>query len=172
MMETFDAIRSRRKIAEYSPEPIELEKLNQILEAGRRAPSSRNEQRWDFIVVTDREQLRRLALVWRGAAHIADAPVAIGVVAPFSQDHRENASINFDLGQAVTSMMIAAADLGIGSRHASVHDYELAADILQLPDERRLTWLFGLGYPGDRPLKPIVNPLRRPFDEVVHHNVW
>lgn len=171
-METFDAIRSRRKIAEYSPNPIEEVNLSQILEAGRRTPSSRNSQRWDFIVVTDREQLNRLSGVWRGAAHIANAPVAIGVVAPFSDDQRENASINFDLGQAVTSMMIAAADLGIGSRHASVHDYDLAAEVLQLPEGKRLTWLFGLGYPGDRPLEPIANPLRRPFDDVVHHDVW
>lgn len=171
-METFDAIRTRRKINAYAETPIEEEKLNQILEAGRRSPSSRNQQRWDFIVVRDKDRLARLSQVWKGAAHLADAPVAIGVVAPFSEDLRENASINFDLGQAVASMMIAAADLGIGSRHASVHDYDLAAEIMELPEGRRLTWLFGLGYPGDRPLKPIVNPDRRPFDEVVHNETW
>lgn len=171
-METFEAIRTRRKINEYADTPIEEEKLDQILEAGRRAPSSRNSQRWDFIVVRDPDRLSQLAKVWRGAAHIADAPVAIGVVAPFSRDLRENASINFDLGQAVTSMMIAAADLGIGSRHASVEDYDLAARILELPDDKRLTWLFGLGYPGDRPLKPVLRPARRPFEEVVHREVW
>lgn len=171
-METFEAIRSRRKISEYADRPVEEEKLSQILEAGRRAPSSRNSQRWDFVVVRDRDRLGELSKVWRGAAHIADAPIAIGVVAPISDDLRENGSINFDLGQAVTSMMIAAADLGIGSRHASVEDYDLAARILELPDDRRLTWLFGLGYPGDRPLKPVVKPARRPFDEVVHQEVW
>ncbi len=171
-METFDAIRSRRKINEYANRPIEEEALEQILEAGRRAPSSRNSQRWDFVVVQDKERLRELSGVWRGAAHIADAPVAIGVVAPYSDDLRENGSINFDLGQAVTSMMIAAADLGIGSRHASVHDYDLAAKVLGLPSDRRLTWLFGLGYPGDRPLKPVLSPARRPLDEVVHKETW
>lgn len=171
-METFDAIRTRRKINEYADTPIEEEKLHQILEAGRRAPSSRNSQRWDFIVVRDRDRLKRLSRVWRGAAHIADAPLAIAIVAPFSEDLRENGSINFDLGQAVTSMMIAAADLGIGSRHASVLEYDLGAEILELPEGQRLTWLFGLGYPGDRPMKPVVNPNRRPFNEVVHHEVW
>ncbi len=171
-METFDAIRTRRKINQYSDQPIEDEKLDQILEAGRRSPSSRNSQRWSFVVVRDRDRLRRLAAVWRGAAHIADAPVAIAVVAPHSDDLRENGSINFDLGQAVSSMMIAAADLGIGSRHASVEDYDLGAEILELPEGQRLTWLFGLGYPGDRPLKPLVNPDRRPFDDVVHHELW
>jgi len=171
-METFDAIRTRRKITEYSDRPIEAEKLHQVLDAGRRSPSSRNSQRWAFIVVRDRDRLQRLAEVWRGAAHIAAAPVAIAIVAPYSEDLRVNGSINFDLGQAVSSMMIAAADLGIGSRHASVHDYDLGAEILELPDGQRLTWLFGLGYPGDRPMKPIVDPDRRPLDEVVHAEVW
>ena len=168
-METFDAIRARRKINAYAPTPIEDEKLDQILEAGRRTPSSRNSQRWTFIVVRDEERLATLSRCWRGAAHIADAPVAIAVVAPFSEDLRENASINFDLGQAVSSMMIAAADLGIGTRHASVHDYDLGAAALELPEGQRLTWLFGLGYPGDRPLEPVVNPARRPFEDVVRY---
>jgi nitroreductase len=171
-METFDAIRARRKINAYAQTPIEDEKLNQILEAGRRAPSSGNSQRWSFIVVRDKDRLETLSRCWRGAAHIADAPVAIAVVAPFSEDLRENASINFDLGQAVTSMMIAAADLGIGARHASVHDYDLAAATLELPEDQRLTWMFGLGYPGDRPLKPVVNPARRPFQDVVRYETW
>lgn len=171
-METFDAIRARRKINAYARTSIENEKLDQILEAGRRAPSSRNSQRWTFIVVRDKDRLATLSRCWKGAAHIADAPVAIAVVAPFSDDPRENASINFDLGQAVTSMMIAAADLGIGSRHASVHDYDLAAEALELPEGQRLTWMFGLGYPADRPLKPVVNPTRRPFDDVIRYETW
>lgn len=171
-METWDAIRARRKINEYASRPIEEEKLNRILDAGRRAPSSRNQQRWDFILVRDRGQLQRLSEVWRGATHIADAPAAIAIVAPHSEDLRENATINFDLGQAVMAMMIAAADLGIGTRHAAVHDYDLAAQILGLPPTHRLTWMFGLGYPGDGPLKPVVSPDRRPFDDVVHHERW
>ena len=171
-METWDAIRTRRKINEYEQRPIEEEKLKQILEAGRRAPSSRNEQRWDFILVRDPEQLARLSQVWRGAAHIANAPAAIAIVAPESEDPRENASINFDLGQAVMSMMIAAADLGIGTRHAAVEDYDLASQILDLPSSLRLSWMFGLGYPGDRPMRLVQSPDRRPFDDVVHLERW
>lgn len=171
-METWDAIRSRRKITEYSDQPISEDDLTRILEAGRRSPSSRNEQRWHFLVVRDPQRLEELSHVWRGAAHIAEAPVAIGVVAPVGDDPRTNASINFDLGQAVMSMMIAAADLGIGTRHASVEDYELAARILGLPPDMRLTWLFGIGFPADRPLRPISRPDRRPFDEIVHRETW
>lgn len=171
-MDTWDAIRARRKLTSYAEQPVEEEKLEQILEAGRRSPSSRNLQRWDFVLVRDRQQLERLSNVWAGAAHIADAAAAVGIVAPHNDDPQADASINFDLGQAVMSMMIMAADLGIGSRHGSVQDYDLGAEILQLPDEQRLTWLMGLGYPGDRPIKPIEKPDRRPYDEVVHLDRW
>jgi nitroreductase len=171
-METWDAIRARRKVGTYDARPITDSDLERILEAGRRSPSSRNEQRWAFVVVRDRSRLERLAHVWRGAAHIADAAAAIAVVAPHDDDPRINASINFDLGQAVSTMMIAATDLGVGTRHASVHDWQLGAEILDLPDDQRLTWLVGLGYPADRPLEPLVRPDRRPFDEVVHWDHW
>jgi nitroreductase len=70
-METWDAIRARRDVRSFSERPIENADLDRILEAGRRAPSSRNWQPWDFIVVTDRERLRRLAQVWRSAGHVA-----------------------------------------------------------------------------------------------------
>jgi nitroreductase len=171
-METWDAIRARRATREYDPRPLADDDLERILESGRRAPSSRNDQRWDFILIRDREQLERISHVWQGAGHIANAAAAVGLVAPFTDDLRLTGSINYDLGQAAMSMMIAAADLGIGSRTASVHDYELASEVLDLPADRRLTWLLGLGFPGDRPLKPIKSPARRPLDEVVHHDRW
>jgi nitroreductase len=171
-METWDAIRARRGVREFEPRAIEPADLEQILEAGRRAPSSKNEQRWDFVVMQDPSQLTSISEVWRGAAHVAGAAAAVGIVAPFSDDPRTNASINFDLGQTAMSMMIAATDLGIGSRNASVHDYDLAAQILGLPPDLRLTWLLSFGYPSDRPLKPIRNPDRRPLDQVVHRERW
>lgn len=171
-METWDAIRARRAIREYDTKPIAQGDLDQILEAARRAPSSRNDQRWAFVLIQDREQLEKISHVWRGAGHIAGAQAAIGLVAPDSDEPRVDSSINYDLGQAAMSMMIAAADLGIGSRTASVHDRELASEVLELPAGWHLAWLLGLGYPTDRPLTPIKNPDRRPFDEVVHRDRW
>ncbi len=170
-METWDAIRARRATREYDSTPLEEGDLIRILEAGRRAPSSSNKQRWDFVLIRDRDQLNRISGVWQGAGHIANAAAAVGLVAPIS-DETTVVGINYDLGQAAMSMMIAAADLGIGSRTASVHDHELASEILGLPAGFRLTWLLGLGYPADRPLKPIKNPDRRPFEEVVHYDRW
>lgn len=65
-METWDAITSRRNVRDFADRPIGDADLDRILEAGRRAPSSRNWQPWDFVVVTDREQLQALSQVWRG----------------------------------------------------------------------------------------------------------
>ncbi len=71
-METWDAIRARRDVRQYTDQPIARENLERILEAGRRAPSSRNWQPWNFVVVTDRERLIELAKVWdRGGRHIS-----------------------------------------------------------------------------------------------------
>lgn len=171
-METFDAITSRRNIRVYETRPIPAEHLTRILEAGRRTPSSSNQQRWDFVLVEDRAQLVRLAEVWRGAGHVAHAAAAIGIVAPATNDWGTYGSIQYDLGQATMSMMLAAADLGIGTGHAAVSDKSMAAEILGLPEGRELTWMLGLGYPADRPLRPIKNLNRRPFDDVVHHDRW
>lgn len=70
------------------------------------------------------------------------------------------------------AMMITAADLGVGTGHASVADQDLARQILGYPSDRRCAWILGLGYPADRPLAPIRQLNRRPFDEVVHRERW
>ena len=134
-METWDAIRARRNVREYADRPIAAGDLDRILEAARRSPSSMNEQPWDFVVVTDRDRLTRLAQVWRYGAHLA-------------------------------------ADLGIGSCHSAVGDQALVREILDLPQDRECVVLLSLGYPAGRPLAPIEDPSRRPFDDVVHRDRW
>ena len=171
-METWDAIRSRRNVRRYQDRAIPDDDLNRVLEAGRRTPSSKNEQRWDFVVVRDEERLERLSRVWQGARHIPGTAATIALVGPDPDESRIRESVAYDMGQATTSIMLAAADLGIGSGHASVHDQEIARQVLELPADRRCWWLIGLGYPDDRPLKPIREPDRRPFDDVVHHETW
>jgi len=171
-METWDAIRGRRNVRAYSDRPIAPEQLDRILEAGWRSPSSRNDQRWDFVVVTDRQRLRELSKVWQWAQHVATSAATVALLAPDTEDPGERASIEYDLGQATMSMAIAAADLGIGSGHASVADQDLARRILGHPPDRVCPYLIAFGYPADRPLKPIDKPSRRPFDEVVHRERW
>jgi nitroreductase len=121
-MDTWDAIRSRRNVREFEERPVASEDLDRILEAGRRAPSARNWQPWDFILVTERETLADLAGVWRGAWHVANAPAAIALIAPIVQDETRRDLLQYDLGHATMAIMLAAADVGIGTGHASVQD--------------------------------------------------
>lgn len=167
-METWDAIRARRNVRSFEDRQIASEDLDRILDAGRRAPSSRNQQRWDFIVCTDREQLEELADVWKGAGHVAASAATVALIAPLSGGQK----VAYDLGQVTMSMMLAAADLGIGSGHAAARDQELARRVLGFPKDRELAWMIALGYPAGRALAPIEQPDRRPFDEVVHRNRW
>jgi nitroreductase len=171
-METWDAIRARRNVRIFEERPIADVDLDRILEAGRRAPSSRNWQPWDFVLVTDRSQLTELAKVWRGASHVAGAAAAIVSLGPVLDDEGKRDWLHYDHGQATMSMAIAAADLGIGSSHAAVADQALARQLLGHPDDRFAVSILSLGYPADRPLVPLKNPNRRPFDEVVHRERW
>jgi nitroreductase len=113
-METWDAIRARRDVRKYTDRPLTREQLDRILEAGRRSPSSQNWQPWDFVVVTDRAQLQDLSAVWEHAQHVAVSAATIALVAPTPEDAAQPDRIAYDLGQATVSIMIAAADLGIG----------------------------------------------------------
>jgi nitroreductase len=70
------------------------------------------------------------------------------------------------------SIMLAAADLGIGTCHAAIGDQALARDLLGLPADRECMWLISLGYPRERALAPIERPDRRAFDDVVHLGRW
>jgi len=106
------------------------------------------------------------------AGHVAGSAATIGLVAPKVPDEHVRESIQYDLGQATMTIMLAAADLGIGSGHAWVKDQEQAQKVLGFPDDRFLGWLIALGYPADGPLKPIKELKRRPFDEVVHRGRW
>jgi nitroreductase len=171
-VETWDAIRSRRNVRSFADRPIAGEDLDRILEAAWRTPSSSNQQRWDFVVCTDREQLRALSKVFQYATHVASSAATVCLVAPMARDEHERESIQYDLGQATMSIMLAAADLGIGSGHASVRDQELARRLIGLPEDRFCARLIALGYPADRPLAPIARPARRPFDSVVHRGRW
>jgi nitroreductase len=87
-------------------------------------------------------------------------------VAREPEDARHRDLLMYDLGQATAIMMLAAADAGIGSGHAAVADQEQARRVLGFPDGYLCVYLIGLGYPADRPLRPLVRPDRRPFQEV------
>jgi len=171
-METWDAIRARRNVRTYLQDPVPAADLDRIAEAAWRAPSASNRQEWNFIIVTDRDKLQELSTVWQGARHIAGAAAAIALVVPRYDEERSRLTSRYDLGQATYAIMVAAADLGIGTGHSSVSDQAKAREILGVPDDHEVAYLIGVGYPADRPLKPIKKLNRLPFDEVVRHGHW
>lgn len=171
-MDTWDAIRARRNVRAYEDRPVAAEDLERILEAGWRSPSASNRQPWDFVLVTARSQLEELTTVWKGARHLAQAAAAIVMTLRKPEEERYLIIDRYDLGQATMAMMLAAADLGIGSGHSGVGDQEACRRILGIPEDRICAYMLALGYPADRPLKPIARPDRRPFEEVIHRGKW
>ncbi len=172
-METWKAINGVRVVREFDPRPIAPEHLDRILNAGRRAGSSKNQQHWAFIVVTDRQRLSDLAAVGRYAGHLAGATVAVALVTPDESGHRNN-SVMWDLGRAAQNMVLAAWELGIGSVPATVYEHELAHRLLGLPDGQRCDFLLSFGHPADPSVLSAPNRTggRLALDEVVHRETW
>jgi nitroreductase len=169
-METWQAINSVRVVREFTDRPIDAEHVDRILNAGRRAGSSKNDQRWAFIVIRDRERLTALAKVGRYAGHLAGAPMAIALVTP----DPASASVMWDLGRAAQNMLLAAWELGIGSVPATAHDHGLAYRLLGLPPGRRCDFLLSFGYPADpsRLTAPNRPGGRLALSDVVHEERW
>ena len=167
----WDTIRSRRVIRRFADRQLAPEHLDRIVRAGRRANSSKNQQRWAFIVCEDRAHLKELSAVGPWAGHLASAAVGIALVTPDPKTADAPLSVMFDLGQAADSMMLAAWELGIGSVPATVYDHGLVQRLLDYPDGHHCEFLLSFGYPADaadltRPLKP---GGRLPLDDLVHH---
>jgi len=172
-METWQAINTVRVVRDFADRPVEPDHLDRILNAGRRAGSSKNEQTWVFIVVSDREHLRELAAVGRYAGHLAGAPVAIALITPdASGSHR--ASVTWDVGRAAQNMVLAAWELGIGSVPATVYDHDLAHRLLDLPPDRRCDFLLSFGYPADPTVLTAPNRTggRVPLETIVRTERW
>jgi nitroreductase len=172
-VDTWRAINSVRTVRQFADRPLAPEHVDRILNAGRRAGSSKNEQRWTFIVVRDRGHLRELAEVGRFAGHLAGATVAVALVTPDEKGPR-NASVMWDLGRAAQNMVLAAWELGIGSVPATVYDHDLAARLLGLPEDRRCDFLLSFGYPADASALSAPNRAggRLPLDQVVREERW
>jgi nitroreductase len=169
-----DAIARKRAIRRFRPDPLQPAHLERILDAGRHAGSSKNRQRWTFIVCRDREHLRELAAVGPFAGHIAGAAAAVALVTPDPRPPDAGRSILFDLGLAAENMMLAAWELGIGSVPATVYEPELAQRLLGYPDGQWCEYLLSFGYPADRtdlerPPKP---GGRRALGDLVREERW
>jgi nitroreductase len=173
-MTAWDAIRTKRAVRSFEARPLPEEHLARILDAGRHAGSSKNQQRWDFVVVRDRALLGELAKVGRYAGHLAGAAVAVALVTPEPATPEATHSIMWDLGQAAQNMMLAAWELEIGSCPATVYDQPLVQRLLGLPADRRCQFLLSFGYPANPAMleAPPRPGGRKPLGAVVHEERW
>lgn len=168
-MDVFDAISTQRAIRTFDGRPLPEDALTRILQAGRRAPSSMNEQRWAFVVCTDRGHLSELASVGEWAAHVAGAAAVVALVTPEAGEDWRRESIAFDLGQCAQDMMLAAWELGVGSAHAAVYEQGHARELLGFPVGWRCEYLLSFGYPARM---PTTKGGRKPLEELVHRERW
>jgi nitroreductase len=175
-MDLSDAIDGYRAIRQFDTRSIPAQDLDAILRAGRRAPSSKNTQRWGFVAVTDRDTLERLSKVGDFAGHLAGAAAGVAIVVPDGGDGDSDARawIAFDSGQAAQNMLLTAWSLGIGGVHAAVYDQDATRGILGYPRESRCDLILSFGYPADPALLTANRRQggRLPLDEIVHRDRW
>lgn len=169
-MDVFEAIQQRRSVRSWKDKPVEDDKLEQVLEAGRLAPSASNRQEWRFVVVRDPELRRELIEAANGQDFVGEAPVVI-VACAVKHDHImscEHPCFLIDLAIAVDHMTLAARELGLGTCWIGAFKQEEVRDVLGIPDTVEVVSLLPMGYPTAWPdAKP-----RKPVDEAVCYDGW
>ena len=164
-MEVYECIRSRRTVRQYKPDTVPESVIRKILRAGRWAPSSSNSQPWNFVVVTEKATIARLAEIATQGPFLADAPLIVAIVmlpdAPRPQ---------LDAGRALQQMELVAWDEGLGTCFVGVRAEEqqvAVKAVLGIPSDYHLITLMPYGYrtgqPSGRPSVP-----RKPMEEIAH----
>jgi len=174
-MNLMDAIRGRRSIRKYRPDPVPEEVLRTIMEAVRWSPSWANTQCWEIIAVKDPKLKSELAatLIMKNPAlsAITEAPIVIvlcgrkgvsgfkrGEVATVKGDW-----LMFDTGIAMQTLCLAAHSMGLGTVIIGLFDNKKAEEILGVPQDREVVAMTPLGYPSAES----VAPKRKEFSEFV-----
>ncbi|RPJ51999.1 MAG: hypothetical protein EHM21_01340 [Chloroflexi bacterium] len=170
-MDVSEAVRFKRAVRQFKPDPLPLPAVMEILNAGRRAQSSKNRQGWRFIAVTDREKLEKLSKTGQYAGHLAGAALGVFILTPNPAEHP---AILFDAGQAAAYMQLAAWEMGIGSCIATIYDPEKARRLLCFPAEWFARMALSFGYPAEPGAltRPPQKGGRESLTELVHWNAW
>ena len=171
-MEVMQAIKERRSIRKYKPDPVSDEAIDTVLDAARWAPSWANTQCWRFVVVRDPEVRAKLADTLRArtpgkenraAAAIRSAPVAIVACAELGRSGYykggEQATdkgdwFMFDVALAMQNLALAAHAIGLGTVHVGLFDAKEVAKILDVPANVAVVEMTPLGYPDEEPTAP------------------
>jgi nitroreductase len=164
-------LKGRRSIRRYQPDPVPNEMVEQVLEAGRWAPSASNRQPWSFIVVRDetiRQQVaQHSAYYFIRWAHVGEAPLLI-VLCGDARNPIYRRFLHEDVGLAGGQMMLQAKALGLGTCWIGALDRKAIAAILKLPDHLDIVGLLTVGFPAEDPPPPP----RKLLAEIVHYDVY
>lgn len=173
-MEIEEAIQNLHVVRKFSSDPVSDDDLAAILNAGRRAGSSKNLQRWHFIVVRQRERLTQLAQVGPFAGHLAGGALAIALVTPDPGAADSPMSVMWDLGRAEQNMVLVALSRGLGSVPATVYDHDLCRQILAYPEDRHCEYILNFGHPAAAATltRPLRSGGRLPLSEIVFNERW
>ena len=169
-MELKDAIRKKSSIREYENKPVSENKLLNVLEAARLAPSGANRQYWKFVVVQDPQRRQELAKASGGQNHVAQAPVVIAAVATMPEGLMRCGVPGYavDLAIAVDHMTLQAVELGLGTCWICNFDVAKCKQILNLPKHVEPIVLLPVAYPLDSPNLERHNNGRKKLDKIVH----
>lgn len=169
-METYEAILHRRSVRKFLPGKIPDEIIQKILKAAMYAPSARNTQPWQFVVVTERELLDALMKVHPHAQMLSTATLAILVCGDKTLEPNAD-YLNTNCSAATQNLLLAAYDAGIASVWLGVYPrkerMEAIADVFSLPEHILPVSLVALGYADEQPPFP-----QRFLPERIHYNKW
>jgi nitroreductase len=169
-MDVMTAIKTRRSIRAYKNEPIEDEKLEAVLEAGRLAPSARNLQEWKYVVVKDKALRDKLVNAANGQRFVGQAPAVI-VACALQTDHVMpcgELSYPVDVAISVDHMTLAAVEQGLGTCWIGAFRQDEVKKLLDIPEEVRVVVLLPIGYPD---ISPDPKP-RKSMEEMVAYDRW
>ncbi|HEX4207004.1 MAG TPA: nitroreductase family protein [Ktedonobacteraceae bacterium] len=163
-MEVFDAVRTVLAVRQFQEKPIPKPLVRQIVEAGHVTASSRNGQPWHFIIVEDKETLRKLGALVPTGPYIAHAPLAIVV----GMEHSPYAVS--DASRAIQSMVLTAWAQGIGSNWAGFDNLTQINPVLGIPQDIEILAILPFGYPVAAVGKG--RKKRKSLGEVAHRERW
>lgn len=173
-LDVFEAIKNRRSVRAFTDEPVSDTKIRKLIDAARRAPSAGNIQPWEFVIIRGQEVKRELCKVAGNQNFIEEAPVVIVVCANTLRSEHGYGSRGVtlyclqDTAAATQNMLLAAQAMGLATCWVGAFSEEEVIKVLNIPKSIRPVAIIPVGHPAR---KPKIR-LRRPLNEIIHHEIF